>query len=69
MVPMIEPYNVLTILYWLVMFAIALFVLVRVTGYFAEDTPGTLGKAALTTRSPSWSSASSRISLSSSEPA
>jgi hypothetical protein len=49
MVPIIEQYNVLTILYWLAMFTIAMCVLVRVTGYFADDAPGTLAKAALTT--------------------
>src|SRR6516162_6621818 len=48
MVPMIEPYNLLPILYWLVMFFIALCVLIQVTGYFAGDTPGTLRRAALT---------------------
>src|SRR5262249_23163067 len=49
MVPMLEQYNLLLILYWLAMFVVAMFVLVRVTGDFADDTPGTLGKAALTT--------------------
>jgi hypothetical protein len=49
MVPMIEQYNVLQILYWLAMFFIAICVLVQVTGYFAGDTPGTLRRAALTT--------------------
>jgi hypothetical protein len=49
MVPMIEQYNLLPIVYWLAMFFIAMWVLVQVTGYFAGDTPGTLRRAALTT--------------------
>jgi hypothetical protein len=49
MVPMIEQYNLHPIVYWLVMFFIAICVLVKVTGYFAGDTPGTFGKAASTT--------------------
>jgi hypothetical protein len=49
MVPMIEQYNLLLIVYWLVMFFIAMCVLVQVTGYFAGDAPGTLRRAALTT--------------------
>jgi hypothetical protein len=46
MVAMLEPYNLITILYWLALFIIAMFVLVQVTGYFAGDTPGTLRRAA-----------------------
>jgi hypothetical protein len=49
MVPMIEQYNLFPIVYWLAMFFIAMCVLVKVTGYFAGDTPGTLRRAALTT--------------------
>jgi hypothetical protein len=46
MIPAIEHHILLTILYWLLMIPIAIFVLVRVTAFWAEAGPGTVGKAA-----------------------
>jgi hypothetical protein len=45
MIPAIEHSFVLTILYWLLMLPIAVFVLVRVTAFWAEEGPGTVARA------------------------
>jgi hypothetical protein len=48
MIPAIEHNSLLTILYWLLMIPIAMFVLVRVTEFWAEDSPGTISRAVRT---------------------
>jgi hypothetical protein len=45
MISVIENSSLLTILYWLLMIPIAVFVLVRVTTFWAETGPGTLSAA------------------------
>jgi len=45
MIPTIEHSSLLTILYWLLMIPIAIVVLVRVTGFWADDGPGTVSSA------------------------
>jgi hypothetical protein len=45
MIPTVEHSSLLTILYWLLMIPIAIFVLVRVTAFWAEDGPETVSRA------------------------
>jgi hypothetical protein len=45
---MIEHYSLLAVFFWLLMLPIAVWVLVRVTGYFADDFPSTLTGALVT---------------------
>jgi hypothetical protein len=48
MIPAIEHNSLLMIFYWLLMIPIAIFVLVRVTAFWAEEGPGTVSRAART---------------------
>ena len=48
MVPVVEHSNLVAILYWLLMIPIAIVVLVRVTAFWTDDGPGTLGSAVRT---------------------
>ena len=48
MTPMLEPYTVLIILYWLLMIPIAAYVLYLVTGYFTGEYPTSFVRAMFT---------------------
>jgi hypothetical protein len=45
MIPVVEHSSLLTILYWLLMIPIAIVVLIRVTGFLADDGPETVSGA------------------------
>ena len=48
MAPVIEHYNMIMTAYWLVMLAVSVLILHRVTNFFTDEGPGTLVRGVFT---------------------